>query len=96
MIRAVLYLFIAIILITFLRSVIGLIGKAFGGLMADESKSAAAGRGAKTGAAAPAGELKRDPVCGTYVPESTSVKQIIEGRVIHFCSEDCRRKYRAD
>lgn len=94
MIRAILYLFIAIILITFLRSVIGLIAKAFGGLMAEESQRATAGRNPKPGSTT-AGELKRDPVCGTYVPESVSVKQTIEGRVIHFCSEDCRRKYRA-
>ncbi|MCL6544799.1 MAG: hypothetical protein K6T61_06200 [Bryobacteraceae bacterium] len=95
MIRAVLYLFIAIILITFLRSVIGLIAKAFGGLMAEESQSAAAGGGSKGEGSTPAGELKRDPVCGTYVPESTSVKQLVGGRVVHFCSEECRSKYQS-
>jgi len=34
-------------------------------------------------------------VCGTYVPESTSVKQLIGGRVVHFCSEECRKKYQS-
>jgi len=90
MIRAVIYLFVAIILITFLRSVIGLIGKAFGGLFEDSTQVASQGRASNKAA----GELKRDPVCGTYVAESASVKQVAGGEVIHFCSEACRDKYK--
>ncbi len=40
------------------------------------------------------GELKKDPVCGTYVSTAASVKRTVEGRVIHFCSAECRDKYR--
>jgi YHS domain-containing protein len=40
------------------------------------------------------GELKRDPVCGTYVSTATSVKRTVGGEVVHFCSEECREKYR--
>jgi len=39
------------------------------------------------------GELKRDPVCGTYVSTATSLKKTINGEVIHFCSEECRAKH---
>lgn len=94
MIRAVLYLFLAIILITFLRSVIGLIAKAFAGLAAGEADSASHSGGSKRAGKANAGELKRDPVCGTYVAESASIKQLVGGEVVHFCSEACRAKYR--
>ena len=41
----------------------------------------------------PAGELKRDPVCGTYVSTASSVKRTIEGQVVHFCSTACSEKY---
>jgi len=41
------------------------------------------------------GELKRDPVCGTYVSTAASVTTKINGQIVHFCSEECRRKYRA-
>ena len=41
------------------------------------------------------GELKRDPVCGTFIPVSTSITEKVNGELVHFCSEECRRKYRA-
>ncbi|HWB82747.1 MAG TPA: hypothetical protein VG675_01320 [Bryobacteraceae bacterium] len=40
------------------------------------------------------GELKKDPVCGTYVAESASVTRTFNGQVVHFCSKECRDKYR--
>jgi YHS domain-containing protein len=40
------------------------------------------------------GELKQDPVCGTYVSTKTSVKKTINGELVHFCSIDCRDKFK--
>ena len=34
------------------------------------------------------GHLVKDPVCGTYIPESTA----IHAGDYFFCSEECRRK----
>ncbi len=88
MVRAVLYIFLAIILISFLRSIIGIIGKAFASLVEPERPvPPAAGDPRK------AGELKRDPVCGTYVSTATSVKRTVAGEVVHFCSSACSQKY---
>src|SRR5207248_3307411 len=39
--------------------------------------------------------LQQDPVCGTYVAIDSSLKKIIHGRVLHFCSAECRDKYRS-
>ena len=39
-------------------------------------------------------ELKKDPVCGTYVSVTTSLTRTINGSVVHFCSPECRDKYR--
>lgn len=39
------------------------------------------------------GELKKDPVCGTYVSTATSLTRTVNGSVLHFCSEACRDKY---
>ena len=41
------------------------------------------------------GELKRDPVCGTYVSTSLSVTRKVNGELVHFCSAECRDKYKA-
>lgn len=40
-------------------------------------------------------EMVQDPQCGTYVPRSLALEQVIKGRTYHFCSEDCRDAYRA-
>ena len=37
--------------------------------------------------------LQQDPVCGTYVAIDTSLKRIMNGKVVHFCSPECRDKY---
>ena len=41
------------------------------------------------------GDLKRDPVCGTYVSPAASVQRTIGGETVHFCSEQCSRRYAA-
>jgi YHS domain-containing protein len=40
-----------------------------------------------------AGELRKDPVCGTFVPVSTSLKRVVDGETVYFCSADCRDRY---
>ena len=48
-----------------------------------------------TDAAPVRGELKKDPVCGTFVSTGSSVKQMVNGELMHFCSTTCRDKFRA-
>ena len=39
------------------------------------------------------GELKRDPVCGTYVSTAASLSRTINGEVFYFCSQECKERY---
>jgi YHS domain-containing protein len=41
------------------------------------------------------GELKKDPVCGIYVSTAVALTKTIDGQLVHFCSKECRDKYRA-
>ena|SRR5579863_5734830 len=41
----------------------------------------------------PTGELYKDPVCGTFVTESTPFRRQISGRNYYYCSADCREKH---
>jgi YHS domain-containing protein len=41
------------------------------------------------------GELKKDPVCGTYVSTSASVSRKVGGEMVYFCSAECREKFRS-
>lgn len=38
-------------------------------------------------------ELIRDPQCGAYFMRQKGVKGVVDGKVLHFCSEDCYEKY---
>ncbi len=88
MVKVVVYLFLAIILISLLRSILGVIGKAFSALI--EPGRTAPGQPVHRG------ELKRDPVCGTYVSADASVQRTVGGQTVYFCSEACREKYYAE
>jgi len=61
---------------------------------AHPGQGAANGGGAKRGDTAPVAELKKDPVCGTYVSAATSLTRTVNGTLVHFCSPECRDKYR--
>lgn len=39
------------------------------------------------------GEMIKDPQCGAYFLKQQGVKGVVEGKVMHFCSEECYDKY---
>ncbi|HUT52636.1 MAG TPA: transcriptional regulator [bacterium] len=39
------------------------------------------------------GEMKQDPVCGTYVEAQSAIFIIRDDKKVWFCSEGCREKY---
>ena len=91
MLRFVVILLASLLLITVIRAVLRVILTGFSELMRSGSPSSPSNPGRPTVEAG--GELKRDPVCGTYIGESTSVKKTVRGEVVHFCSTACRDKY---
>lgn len=44
-------------------------------------------------ASSPGGDLRKDPVCGTYVAESSALKRHADGQTFYYCSESCREKH---
>ncbi len=90
MLRLLAYLLIAVVLITVLRMVIGVVTKMAAGFFSPSkpARSSGAPAGVQT-----VGELKRDPVCGTYVLAENAVTRTVGGNTFYFCSEACRDKY---
>ena len=76
------------IAISVVRSVVTMVQRAFTGGRAQPERAARSAQPAAT-------MLQQDPVCGTYVAIDTSLKRVVNGRVIHFCSPECRDKYAA-
>lgn len=54
------------------------------------AESASAGHSRRE---APANELHKDPVCGTYVAQSTPYQRQAPGQVFYYCSTQCREKH---
>lgn len=86
MIRLVLYLVLAVVLITLVRALAGLIGRAVAGLfepLAPHQRQPEH-----------RGELKQDPVCGVYVSTETAYRKRVGQQDYYFCSARCRDTFR--
>lgn len=82
---------LAVVLISVLRSVIGVLMKAFGSIISAADASSSASSGPKS--AQLGGDLHRDPVCGTFVAETTPHQHRISGQTFYFCSDTCKEKH---
>ena len=89
MIRAILYVIVAVLFISALRSVIGIFARAFASFVNPQQQPAARKPSVEAG-----GELRRDPVCGTFISTSTALQKKVGGEVYYFCSEDCRSRFK--
>jgi YHS domain-containing protein len=94
MFRVVFYLLLTVVIISVLKSIIGIVLRG----VSEALKPGSSAPGARS--ANPAsnqvpltGELKKDPVCGTYIAAATSIKEHVGGQTFHFCSQQCRDKY---
>jgi YHS domain-containing protein len=88
MIRAVLYVIVAVLAISTLRSVIGIFARAFANFVNPPPPVV------KRPSVEPGGELKRDPVCGTFISPATALQKTVGREVYYFCSDACREKFR--
>jgi uncharacterized protein len=87
MFRALIYAFLGIIVLTAIRMFTGIVSKGVGDMF--ESSSRPEGKPDLP----KGGPLKRDPVCGTYIPADNSVRKVVNGETLYFCSPACRDKY---
>ena len=89
--RALAYLIFGILLLTVLRSVLGMFGRLFTNFTVGPEKRPADPR---TGSSSsPAQTLQKDPVCGTFVAASTEWRKVRDGKTYCFCSAACRDKF---
>jgi YHS domain-containing protein len=88
MLRAVAYLIASVLVISVVRSILAIVLKGFAVLF----HPAAPPR--KGPPMVPAGgELKKDPVCGTFISTATAMQKRLGGETYYFCSAECRNKF---
>jgi YHS domain-containing protein len=93
MFRAIFYLLLTVVVITVLKSIVGIVLKGVAEAMKPGSSTAPGAPPRPTNQVPLTGELKKDPVCGTYIAAATSIKEKVGGQTLHFCSQECRDKY---
>ncbi len=94
MVRFVVYLFLSIFVISIARALIRAVLQGFASLFQTAQSSPV--RQPHPPSSIPlTGELKRDPVCGTYTVEAHAIRHTINGQTLYFCSSRCRDEYLA-
>jgi YHS domain-containing protein len=93
MIRAALELVITLIIVLAGRAILTNFVRSLSGNLGAPSKQAANQAKPTSAPEVPTGELHRDPVCGTYVAETSRYQRQIGGQTVFYCSEDCRTKH---
>lgn len=94
MIEDLLLLVAAVVIFAVLRSVIGIVLKGVGDFFGTASSSSAGPQPRPHSATIPTQEaLKKDPVCGTFLPASNAVRKTVKGETYYFCSTECRDKF---
>ena len=98
MFRALIELLITILVVLVARavltSVLRGIANASHGAFRNNQGSTSPGQAQDASSAPHKGsELHKDPVCGTYVVESTPFRRQTAGQTFYYCSEACREKH---
>jgi YHS domain-containing protein len=91
MIRALAYLIASVLVITIVRSIIGIVLKGFADLFHPQASGPANPRARIVPAG---GELKKDPVCGTFISTGIAIQKRVGGETYYFCSPECRDKFK--
>ncbi|HLH41601.1 MAG TPA: YHS domain-containing protein [Bryobacteraceae bacterium] len=92
--RVILEAVVAVLVITLLRSVLGVILKGFSELLHPSGGAASGSPEVRTPPRPVSGELKKDPVCGTFIAASSSLQKTFGGETYYFCSAACRDQFR--
>ena len=91
--RVLLYLVVAVIILSLLRSVLEFIGKAFTSASSPGPADPAGPRRPPPQSGGQPQMLKKDPVCGTFVSAATAMHKSKGGETYYFCSAECRDKF---
>ena len=96
--RALLELIINLVIAWVARAVLSSVMKEFGAAASNSfrqpnQQQSSSGTASQEKETPRAGELHKDPVCGTYVSESTSFRRQLSGKTVYYCSDACLQKH---
>ena len=92
MFRALVYTILGLFILAVVRMIMSTLQRGVGEMFQAETRGRSAGD-ARHPQQTAGGPLKRDPVCGTFVPSDASVHKVVSGETLYFRSTECRDKY---
>lgn len=101
LIRVIEFLVGLMVVLTMVRSVVGFIAKMYTGQsdtspqQSSQQRAGNSSRPQSSSSSTTTGELKKDPVCGTFIATATAFQKYAGGQTHYFCSTDCRDKFKA-
>jgi len=94
MLRALVEMVVTLVAVYLVQQVLAIISKSFkGGFPPSAGTPGAPGPRPSSGSVI--GELKKDPVCGTFISTQTAFQKAVRGETYYFCSAECRDKFKA-
>jgi YHS domain-containing protein len=95
MFRALIEMIVTLVAVYLVRQVLAILASSFKGGFGGAAKptGSAGGPPPKAPPAATIGELKKDPVCGTFISTQTAFQKAVNGETYYFCSTECRDKF---
>jgi YHS domain-containing protein len=91
--RTIFELLVTIVLIIAVRSLLGGVMRGLTGTQSPRPASQPRDPSAQEAGPQLNGHLHRDPVCGTFVAETTRFQRRIGSQTVYYCSSDCREKH---
>jgi YHS domain-containing protein len=99
MLKALLLAIVTIFILSVFRMIAGALSKGFSEMTGGGSEGPQPGRTPppppRPAASATGGALRRDPVCGMFIPEASAVTKSVKGETLYFCSPECRDRHKA-
>lgn len=101
MLRALVEMVVTLVAVYLVRQILAILARSFKGGFSGGFPGGFGGSAGSPGAAPPRppstgtiGELKKDPVCGTFISTQTAFQKSVRGETYYFCSVDCRDKFK--
>jgi YHS domain-containing protein len=91
MFRAFLEFIVSLLVFLVARSVIAGVVRAFRGAAEDPVPQPAQNQ---PGELRSAGELRKDPVCETYISVPSPWAKLSKGKMVYFCSKECQDRFK--
>lgn len=91
MLRALVEMVVTLVAVYLVQQVLAILSKSFKGGF----PSSAGTSGPRPPSGGTIGELKKDPVCGTFISTQTAFQKAVRGETYYFCSTECRDKFKA-